>query len=475
LEVTNFAEDASMTPIKHLLANQRDFFQTGKTKTYEFRIRQLKDLRDAILDWEDPIATAIKKDLNKSPQETFQTEIASIYNEYAFIRKHLRRWMSLQHVKTPLSNFPGSSYIYPEPYGVTLILAPWNYPFQLLFSPLLGAIAAGNCAILKPSEYASHTSRTISQMISKNFPPEFIAVVEGDVKISQQLLAESFDKIFFTGSMSVGRIVMHAAAEHLTPITLELGGKSPAIIHKDAKLPLAADRTIFAKLINAGQTCIAPDYVYVHKHIASEFLSAAKEAIVRFYGKNPLGNPAYPKIVNQHHFDRLTNMLSGCEILFGGQTDAKRHLVAPTLIHNPSWDAPIMQEEIFGPLLPIIEYDDLSRLIQTINQQPKSLTLYLFTENKHIKHRIIEQISAGGFSINNTIMHWANHHLPFGGVGSSGMGKYHGKYSFDTFSHSKSIFQSATFYDAAQVYYQPLTKWKMRILKLYLRLVGGRP
>jgi acyl-CoA reductase-like NAD-dependent aldehyde dehydrogenase len=346
-----------------------------------------------------------------------------------------------------LEQFPASAKIYPEPLGVVLIIGPWNYPFQLNILPLVGAIAAGNCAIVKPSEIAANTSKVVAELINKTFDPAYIAAVEGGVETSQQLLAEKFDYIFFTGGTNVGRVVMEAAAKNLTPVTLELGGKSPCIVDSDISIENSAKRIVWGKFINAGQTCIAPDYLLVNRAVKSEFLTAVTETIRSFYGENPAESTDYCRIISERHFNRLAEFLKDGKIVIGGETNAEEKYIAPTVIDGVSWDAPVMQEEIFGPILPVLEYSDLEEAIALINSRPKPLALYLFSRDKQKQKRVLRDTSSGGVCINDTVMQGALTSLPFGGVGNSGIGSYHGKASFDTFSHYKSVLNKGLWFD----------------------------
>ncbi|MDZ8051772.1 MAG: aldehyde dehydrogenase [Aulosira sp. ZfuVER01] len=429
-----------------IIRKQRDFFQTCKTKDVNFRIAQLKKLKQAILDNEQAIVQALKADLHKPEFETYATEIFVI-KEIDYAIKNIKTWTKPKKAPVTIDFFQYSAKIYPEPLGVVLIIGAWNYPFNLVISPLIGAIAAGNCTILKPSELAPHTSRLLAEIIAKYFEPAYIALVEGGVETSQKLLAEKFDYIFFTGGTSVGKIVMEAAAKHLTPVTLELGGKSPCIVDSEINLEHTVRRITWGKFINAGQTCIAPDYILVDKKIKTNLVDGLKKCIKEFYGDRPASSPDYARIISQKHFDRLANLLNNGEVIIGGETNPQERYIAPTVIDNVSLDAPIMQEEIFGPILPIIEYSDITEAIALINSRPKPLALYLFTQNKNLQTQVLQETSSGGVCINDTVMHCGVLSLPFGGVGDSGIGSYHGKASFDTFSHSKSVLQNSFLFD----------------------------
>jgi len=430
-----------------LLHRQKSFFRTNQTKSLSFRLDALRKLRQAIIRYEQELLRALKEDLHKSEFEAYTTEIGILLEEIRFTSKHLPAWVKPRKVKTPFTHIGSKSYIYPEPYGVALILSPWNYPFQLAVSPLIGAIAAGNCAVIKPSELTPSTSGVLAKLIAETFPEEFISVVQGGIETSQALINERFDYLFFTGSVSVGKLIMEAAAKHLTPVTLELGGKSPCIVHADANLKLAAKRMVWGKFINAGQTCVAPDYLYVHKQIKDEFLRHVKNAIRELYGEDVIGSGTFSRIISERHFNRLCSLLNDGTILIGGKTDKANLLLEPTVVDGITWDHNVMQEEIFGPILPVLEYTDLSQVVAEIQDRPKPLALYIFSDNKKVQTHIIDSISFGGGCINDTLFHVSSPYLPFGGVGESGIGAYHGKGSFDTFSHEKSILKQTTLFD----------------------------
>ncbi len=433
------------TAIQSLIQKQREFFATGQPKDLAFRREQLQRLKQVIIEDETAIINAVKADLRRPELEAY-FEMSPL-GEINFALKHLKSWTKPQKVPGTAAQFPASSFIYPEPLGVVLIIGPWNYPFQLLISPLVGAIAAGNCAILKPSEIAVNTSKVIRDLITKTFDPAYIAVVEGGVETSQALLAEKFDHIFFTGGTKIGRIVMEAAAKHLTPVTLELGGKSPCIVDVEVQLEYTAKRIIWGKFINAGQTCIAPDYLLVDSKIKADLIPALQGCIKDFFGENPETSPDLARIISQSHFNRLTEFLKEGKILIGGETNPETRYIAPTLIDNVGWDSPIMQEEIFGPILPILEYQDLGEAIAKINSRPKPLALYLFSKDQEKQQRILNETSSGGLCFNETVMHVGSKYLPFGGVGESGIGSYHGKASFDCFSHYKSVLKQTFLFD----------------------------
>lgn len=435
----------TQVPVTDIIRKQRDFFATGKTKDVKWRMEQLKRLKQAVVDDQEAIINAVKADLGRPEFEAY-FEIAAI-TEINYAIKHLKSWVKPKKVGVGLEQFPASGKIYPEPLGVVLIISPWNYPFQLLISPLVGAIAAGNCAVLKPSEISAHTSTAIANLIQKTFDPAYIAVVEGDADTSKALLAEKFDHIFFTGGTAIGKIVMEAAAKHLTPVTLELGGKSPCIVDADTDLKDTAKRITWGKYLNAGQTCIAPDYLLVDQQIKSDLLTEVQKCVRDFYGQEPEKSPDYARIISHRHFDRLVPLLKDGEIVIGGQTRPEDKYIAPTVIDGVSWDSPVMEEEIFGPILPVLEYQDLNDAIAQINARPKPLALYLFSKDKHKQQYVLQQTSSGGVCINDTVMQVGVTTLPFGGVGDSGMGNYHGKASFDTFSHFKSVLKKGFWFD----------------------------
>ena len=428
---------------KQLIEEQRKHFATGKTKSLDYRVEQLKKLRQAILERESLIVAALNQDLRKPELDSYITEIRVSIQEIDYALKHLKKWAKPRRVKTSLETFPSVAQIYPDPLGIVLIISPWNYPFALAISPLIGAIAAGNCAVIKPSESTPTVSQVIAEIIQQTFSTTEIAVVEGDATVSQQLLAEKFDHIFFTGGTKIGQLVMEAAAKNLTPVTLELGGKSPCIVDTEIDLEEMAKRIAWGKFLNAGQTCIAPDYLLVEKSIKEALISKLQECIVKFYGTNPQTSPDYCRIVNERQFNRLKALLKDGDILTGGQTDLAEKYIAPTLMTNVSLESELMQEEIFGPILPILDYSNLEDAIAFINQRPKPLALYLFSNNKSKQERVLEATSSGGVCINDTIFQVGVIDLPFGGVGPSGMGAYHGKATFDTFSHYKSVLKKS--------------------------------
>ncbi|MUG92671.1 aldehyde dehydrogenase family protein [Scytonema sp. UIC 10036] len=450
--------------IADLITRQREFFKTGTTKDVDFRVKQLKVLKQAVSENQEAILQALKADLGKPEFEAYGTEISTV-KEIDRAIKHLKNWAKPQKAPVSLQFFPASAQIYPEPLGVVLIVGPWNYPFHLLISPLIGAIAAGNCAIIKPSELAPQTSFIVSKIIHKHFDPAYISVVEGGVETSQKLLAEKFDHIFFTGGTAVGKIVMEAAAKNLTPVTLELGGKSPCIVDSETNLEHTATRIAWGKFLNSGQTCIAPDYLLVDRKIKENLLVEIQKRLKEFYGDNPATSPDYGRIVNQRHFDRLVNLIKDSDIRIGGETNREERYIAPTVLDNVSLTDPVMQEEIFGPILPVIEYTDVQEAIDLINSRPKPLALYLFTNNKNLQQKVLQTTSSGGVCINDTVLHYAVSSLPFGGVGDSGIGNYHGKASFDTFSHYKSVLHRSFLFNSKLLY--PPYKDKLSLLKRF--------
>ena len=455
-----------MKDIKEIVKLQKDYYLSGKTLELTFRLNALKKLQAAIKEHENDVFEALKKDLNKAPFESYASEIGLVYTELKDAIHNLYRWNRKKRVRTPIVHFKSTSYIVSEPYGVALIMSPWNYPFQLTIAPLIGAIAGGNCNVIKPSAYSPATSAIIAKIIRESFPEKYIAVIEGGREANQELLKEKFDYIFFTGSVSVGKLVMESASKHLTPVTLELGGKSPCIVAKDADIDLAAKRIIWGKTLNSGQTCVCPDYLLVHRDVKQELINAMKKYITRFYGEEPCRNKEFPRIVNEKHFNRLKNLIDGSEIICGGDSNEATLQISPTLLDHVTWNDPVMQEEIFGPILPILEYEDIEEVITMVNSHPKPLALYLFTRSKELEDRIVKCVPFGGGCINDTLVHLATSYMPFGGVGDSGMGGYHGKWSFDTFTHKKSILKKSNMLDI-NIRYAPY-KDKLKLLKKML-------
>lgn len=453
--------------IKAVIERQRAYFNSGETKPVKFRKQKIKALKKAMKANEPAIIDALKKDFRKSGFESYVTEIGLVYEEINHILTHLSDWAEPRHVGTPLSQFKGSSYVHRVPFGVTLIIGPWNYPFQLAILPAIGAVAGGNTCIIKPSELTENTAVVLAGIIEAVFEEGHMAVVQGGVETSTALLAEKFDHIFFTGSEYVGKIVARAAAEYLTPTTLELGGKSPCIVDKDADQKVAAKRIVWGKYINAGQTCVAPDYLLVHRDIKDKFLPLLKDAASTFYGDNPKASEDYPRIINRKNFDRLSGFLAEGEVVMGGESDADELYIAPTILDKISWHDAIMQEEIFGPVLPVLTFTDLDEVITTLNDHPRPLSLYYFSGNKKNQKRIVENVNFGGGCINDTLVHLANPNLPFGGTGNSGIGAYHGKASFETFTQQKSIMKKATWIDVPLRY--PPYSGKMGLVKKVIK------
>ncbi|MCI3195392.1 aldehyde dehydrogenase [Bacillus sp. HU-1818] len=456
-----------MNSIPSIISRHQAFFTAGHTRPIKARLDALRNVKQAIKTYEADVLSALYQDLHKSEHEAYTTEIGIVLKEISFVMKRLRKWAKPKKVKTPLTHIGSQSVMIPEPYGTVLVIAPWNYPFQLALSPLIGAIAAGNTVIVKPSEYTPAVSAVLSSIIRDVFPPGYVTLVEGGPDTSTALLKQPFDYIFFTGSVSVGKIVMEAAAKQLIPVTLELGGKSPCIVHKDADIKLAAKRIVFGKFTNAGQTCIAPDYLVVHEEIKSEFVKEMKHIIGEFFGHQPELNPAYGKIVSERHFQRLIGFLNDGIPLTGGKADHKHHKIAPTVLDQVKDEAPVMQEEIFGPIFPLFTYRSTDEVIAMVNARPKPLALYLFTNHKTVEQHILENISFGGGCINDTLMHAATPYLPFGGVGESGIGRYHGFDSFNTFTHKKSVLKQTNRFDLAFRY--PSSKNGLRLIRKLLK------
>ncbi|WP_413790607.1 aldehyde dehydrogenase [Bacillus thuringiensis] len=433
--------------ISSIVSRQKEYFLKGHTRSIEMRKNNLKRLYEGIQRFEEEIFQALKLDLNKSVHESFTTEVGYVLKEISFQLKHMSSWSKPKRVRTALTHFGSKGKVVPEPYGVTLIIAPWNYPFQLAIAPLVGALAAGNTIVLKPSELTPSVSKVLKRMLGELFPEELVAVVEGGVEESTSLLREPIDYIFFTGSVGVGKVVMEAAAKQLTPLTLELGGKSPCIVHKDAKIEMTARRIVWGKFLNAGQTCVAPDYMYVHSSVKEKLIEAMRHEITEQYSKEPLQNENYVRIVSERHFERLCRFLKDGQVVIGGNYKKDTLHIEPTVLADTTWQDAVMEDEIFGPILPIIEYDNIEDVIGTIQQHPKPLALYVFSEDKEVQKKVTSNISYGGGCINDVVYHLATPYLPFGGVGSSGLGGYHGKESFRTFSHYKSILAQSTAFD----------------------------
>ena len=437
-------ENTSTQEIKTIVEAQRAFFRSGETLSLKFRQRALCALSKAMKIWESRIAEALWKDLHKSYEEAYLTELSIVLGEIDSHLHHLKRWMLPKHVGTPVKMMPSRSKVMAEPLGCTLIMAPWNYPVQLLLNPLVGAISAGCTAVLKPSPYVPHTSKVLEAMIKETFRPEYIAVVQGNRDVNTALLAERYDLIFFTGSPQLGRTVMRAASENLTPVVLELGGKSPCIVDKDANIGMAARRIAWGKSLNAGQTCIAPDYLLVHEDVKEPLVAALKKEFACLLGPNPKEAKHFVRIVNERAFDRLVGYIEGADVVMGGDYDRSERYIAPTIIDHVDVDSPIMQEEIFGPIFPIVTFRTTDEAINFVQEREKPLALYYFSESKQSIRKVLKHTSSGGTCINDTIMHIANEKLPFGGVGASGMSAYHGKESFRVFSHYRAVVTTTT-------------------------------
>ena len=454
--------------IQALVNAQRTFFQTGATLPLPARRAALKRLGEAVRAREADVSAALLSDLNKSPTESYMCEVGMTLSELGYVLRHLDHWAKDKLRPTPLAQFPAKSFTAADPYGVVLIMSPWNYPFLLAMEPLIGAIAAGNCCVVKPSAYSPAVSAVLRSLLAECFPAEFVTVVEGGRAENQALLDQKFDYIFFTGSTAVGKEVMAKAAAHLTPVTLELGGKSPCIVDTTAKLNLAAKRIVFGKLINCGQTCVAPDYLLIHRRVKDRFLAYVKRWITVMYGTNALDNDGYVRMVNQKHYDRVMSLIDLNKVVFGGRGDPDTLKIQPTILDNVSPEDAVMQEEIFGPVLPVLTFDRVEEALDFVNTRPHPLALYLFSQDKQVQELFVRRASFGGGCINDTIIHLATSHMGFGGVGNSGMGSYHGRQSFDTFSHRKSIVQKSTLVDLP-VRYAPYTPSKSKLLRLFLR------
>ena len=452
--------------IEAIVESQRKYFNTGATRPVEYRLDALKKLRSALVANERAILDALKADLNKPDMESYMTEVGMVLDELRYHIGHLPVWAKTRRARTPLAQFHSKSYIIPEPFGVALIIAPWNYPLQLSLEPLVGAISAGNCAVIKPSAYAPATSRAIAELIESIFPKEYIAVIEGGRQENSALLSQKFDYIFFTGSMEVGRVVMEAAAGNLTPITLELGGKSPVIVDKSANIKLAARRVAFGKVINAGQTCVAPDYLLIHQDVRDAFVAQFREALKLFFSDGDMTD--MPVIINEKHYKRVCELMSGEKVAIGGGVDAQRRFIEPTVLIDVAPESPIMHEEIFGPVLPVLTYTTIEEAIDFVNARKKPLALYVFTDDKKVGDAVLARTSSGGGCWNDTIIHLATPHMGFGGVGDSGMGSYHGKLSFDTFTHYKSVVRKSNFLDLP-LRYRPYTKKKYDAIRQFLK------
>lgn len=452
--------------MEDIVKKQREFFNSNKTKTIDFRIQQLKKLRKLLTDNESLLNDAIYADFKKSAFDTFTNELALLYIDIDEAIRHVKKWAKRKSVKTNILNFPAKSYIIPEPLGVSLIIGAWNYPYQLSIAPAIASIGAGNTIILKPSELPNKTSKLMAKLINENFGPAYFIVIEGGISETTELLKQRFDKIFFTGSVPVGKIIYQAAAKYLTPVTLELGGKSPAIVTDDRHLEVIVKRLVWAKFLNAGQTCIAPDYVLVPQALEQRFLELVKKEIEKENFSVQNGN--YIQIINTKNISRLANLLDMEKVYYGGNYDEQSRIFEPTIMHQVNFDDKVMQEEIFGPILPVITYQTLDAAIAKIKEGEKPLSCYIFTTNNTLKNKLLNELSFGGGAINDAIMHITNSNLPFGGVGESGIGSYHGEYGFKTFSHYKSILEKLTWIEPNLKYF-PHSKLKLWWIKLLLR------
>ena len=451
--------------MEQIIALQREFFNKNSTKDIDFRRKQLKKLHNALKENEPLLYDAIYKDFKKSEFDTYSTELSILYKDIREARKMLYKWIRKEKVGTGILNFPATSYIYPEPLGVCLVVGAWNYPYQLSFAPVIAAIAAGNTIVLKPSELPSNTAAAIAKIVKENFDPEFFAVVEGGVEETQELLKQNFNKIFFTGSTKVGKIVYQAAAKNLTPVTLELGGKSPAIVTESCDLKITARRIVWGKFLNAGQTCVAPDYVLVHKSIRDKFLNQLKgEIITQDFS---FENANYVQIINEDNYKRLVGLIPYEKVYHGGKVRPEDRYIQPTILENVVFEDAIMQEEIFGPILPVISYDTLEEVIQMVKSLSAPLSCYVFTKSKAVKKRILTEIPFGGGAFNDSVMHLTNSNLPFGGVGESGMGNYHGEAGFKAFSHFKSIMDKPTWLDP-KIRYSPHSDFSLKLMKWFM-------
>lgn len=452
--------------IHEIVESEKHFFRTGVTRGVDFRIDMLKKFRKAIIENDELISAALKADLNKQPFESYMCETGLLLEEINFHIKRLKKWSKTRRVKSGIGQLPGRSYVCPEPYGVVLIMAPWNYPVQLCLMPLVGAISAGNCAVVKPSAYAPESSRVISKLIESAFPTGFVTAVEGGRDANKALLDEPFDYIFFTGSVAVGKTVMEAAAKRLTPVTLELGGKSPIIVDETANLPLAARRIAFGKVLNAGQTCVAPDYLMIEKSVEAPFIEEYKKALADFFPDGDMSGMV--RIINDKHFERVCNILDNSgNVVIGGARDAETRFIEPAVLTDVPIDSPAMQQEIFGPVLPVLPYEKLDDCIDFIRSRPKPLALYIFSENKMNQEKVLNSCSFGGGCINDTVIHLASSHMSFGGVGESGMGSYHGRKSFDTFTHYRSVLKQGKL--DVKLRYFPYKSGKEKIIRMILK------
>lgn len=452
-----------MQPIQKIVSIQRAYFHEGHTLSVQGRIDNLRKLKSAIKDNEIKILDALKSDLGKSHYEGYLTEVGIILDEIDYTIKNIKKWSKPHKVRTSIANMPSKNFVYREPYGVTLIISPWNYPFQLTMAPLIGAIAGGNTAIIKPSRKSANTTKIITSIIESNFDSKFISMIKAGSGGNEEILAQKYDYIFFTGSVAIGKIVMESAAKHLTEVTLELGGKSPCIVDKNTNMELTAKRLTWGKFLNVGQTCVAPDYVFVHKDRKDELISLVKKNITQFFGEDIINSADYGRIIDEAAFDRLVSYIDKDKVVFGGNYVREKKFIEPTIMDNVTFNDPVMQSEIFGPIMPIITYENLDEVIQIINSRPKPLALYLFSKDKNNINKVLKNTSSGGMCVNETIMHVASSYLPFGGVGESGMGKYHGKNSFFAFTHEKAVVNKGFAIDVS-LRYAPF-EGKMKLIK----------
>lgn len=457
----------SATTISDLMNTLRETFNSGKTRPVQWRIEQLQQVKKMTLDNEERIRAALEADLGKCKLESWMAEISYISNEVDHTIKHLRKWMSPRRVGTPIVSMPGKSYIQPDPLGVVMIMGAWNYPWQLVIAPYVAALSAGNCAILKPSELAVNTSSLLAELIPQYLDTDAVAVVEGGVEESTELLKQKFDHILYTGGEAVGKVVMRAAAEHLTPVTLELGGKSPCIVDKHTNLEVTTSRIAWCKWMNAGQTCVAPDYILVDEELKDEFVDSLKNKIIQFYGQDASASPDYGRIINERHWNRVMSLQEGQNVVFGGKGDAQSKYIEPTLVLEPPLDSPLMQQEIFGPILPIMTYQNIKEAINFVNERPKPLAMYIFSKMDSFSHTILHHTTAGNVCVNDGMMFMTNQDLPFGGVGTSGMGSYCGQAGFDTFSHLKAVMERSLMLDV-DMRYPPYSEKKLTMLKLVM-------
>lgn len=454
-----------MSTIASLVQDQRTFFESGATRDVEYRIKHLKIFERALKENEKLLLDAIYSDLKKSSYDTFSSELSLVYREITFMLKNIRKWSQKQKVGTNLLNFPARSYLLPEPHGVTYIAGAWNFPYQLTLIPLVDSLAAGNTAVVKPSEVAPHTSAAMAKIINEHFPQEYVRVVEGGADVAQEILQHKFDYIFFTGGTKIGKIVYEAAAKHLTPVTLELGGKNPAFVLPDCDIEVTAKRIVWGKFFNAGQACVAPDFLLVHSSIEQQLLNAMKNLLEKNYSQSEV-RENFMAIVDERHFDRIRNFVDPKKIFYGGVFEKKNLFISPTIMHDVSFDDDVMKEEIFGPVLPVVRYEHLDEAMAKVKQYPKPLSLYVFGRNG--AEKLFNTLSFGGGSLNDTVMYFANDYLPLGGVGASGVGAYHGFEGFKTFSHYKSIMEKPTWIEFWFLKAPPYSKWKEKILRMLI-------